>query len=503
MNDAAPQKEQFDVMLILSGEYAFIASPFMYSLIKNNAGWANITFHMITEELPAFGRQFLENFALRNGAHVAFYSVDTKIFGGLKTIKRYPAILYSKLIPHLILPENLTKVLYADVDMIVTSSLRELWETDMGNAYIGACYDYHPFANLKEKSADLPEIKKSYVNSGTVLYNLDLMRRDGLTLDIYKEWLNDNMQTLFEEQLMNHTLLGRIYHFMPFDYNYNPGARGLYSEYCSEHGITPKKAIIHYMPFKNDSPIIKPWDACEYFYSGKENDKFSGELYALYKLWWDYALQLDICELTATLEAAKSNRLQRQYDAAAFERDKWRKYSSAFRKMIEGGLAQYGDGNTLSAVLKSKGYASVAFYGDTEITKLLAPLLESAGMKVAYVIENFTSDTQTHKVVGRDARQYPRADVMIVADVAQYGKIADKLKKRGDGIPFISAAELIESAAAGSDASVTEVSACGRKRYADGEQARYNALINSASYKIGRAITYIPRKIRALFRKKK
>ena len=63
--------------------------------------------------------------------------------------------------------------------------------------------------------------------------------------------------------------------------------------------------------------------------------------------------------------------------------------------------------------------------------------------------------------------------------------------------------ELIESAAAGSDASVTEVSACGRKKYADGEQARYNALINSASYKIGRAITYIPRKIRALFRKKK
>lgn len=496
-------KEQFDVMLILSGGHAPLAMPYMYSLIINNNNWADICFHVITDDLKIAYRNLLAKFCDSYGAAVKFYDYDSKKFVGLKTEKLYPAILYAKLIPHLILPENIKKVLYNDTDMIVTCSLKELWHTDMGDNYLGGCYGYNQFEKLLKSELPISDLSVNYINSGTVLYNLDLMRNEGITLDTYKKWLETHYQTFYEEQLMNHTLLGRIYHFMPFDYNYNPGARGLYSEYCSEHGITPKKAIIHYMPFKNDSPIIKPWDACEYFYSGKENDKFSGELYALYKLWWDYALQLDICELTATLEAAKSNRLQRQYDAAAFERDKWRKYSSAFRKMIEGGLAQYGDGNTLSAVLKSKGYASVAFYGDTEITKLLAPLLESAGMKVAYVIENFTSDTQTHKVVGRDARQYPRADVMIVADVAQYGKIADKLKKRGDGIPFISAAELIESAAAGSDASVTEVSACGRKKYADGEQARYNALINSASYKIGRAITYIPRKIRALFRKKK
>ena len=86
-------KEQFDVMLILSGGHAPLAMPYMYSLIINNNNCAYICFHVITDDLKIAYRTLLAKFCDSYGAAVKFYDSDSKKLVGLKTEKLYPAIL--------------------------------------------------------------------------------------------------------------------------------------------------------------------------------------------------------------------------------------------------------------------------------------------------------------------------------------------------------------------------------------------------------------------------
>ncbi|MBP5296008.1 MAG: glycosyltransferase family 8 protein [Bacteriovoracaceae bacterium] len=73
------------------------------------------------------------------------------------------------LIPQLIAAD---KVLYLDCDIMVRKSLRELWETDLGDAYIAGVPDYNIIKaeRLKERlGADFND--REYLNSGVLLMN--------------------------------------------------------------------------------------------------------------------------------------------------------------------------------------------------------------------------------------------------------------------------------------------------------------------------------------------
>ena len=382
-------KTDFNVMLLIDDNYVYYSTPFIYSLIVNNNLWANIKIYIATDKLSSHSRNYLTDFVRLYGASVNFIDVDTSIFAGLKTVEIYPALLYCKLIPHLILPENIDRAMFFDVDMICDGSLEELYNTDIGDKYLAACYGYFAFKFnfIEEDSSKYSEIDKSYVNSGTMLYNLELMRNDGIELLTYTEWLKYNKQTQFEEQLLNNTLLGKIYHIMPYDYNYNPGGRKIYSEYCSKNRIMQKKRIIHYLPFMNDSPIKKPWDVYEYFYEGKKNDKFPEDLYALYGIWWKYAVHLKDEYLINILNLAKKSKSEKDLNAARADRDKWRTYSTTFKSMIDNNLlALDEDGKIfLENAFLAKGHKRIAIYGDTEITKVLCNVL-GGGYKRFYRI---------------------------------------------------------------------------------------------------------------------
>lgn len=403
--------KKMNIMLILDENYMYYALPCIFSIIYNNK-WANIHFHIITNNLSALCRQYIKDFLINTNAFVDFYDVDVSIFSGLKASKNYPSLLYSKLIPHIILPLQISKILYLDSDVIVTSSLQELYNTNLANNYIGACYDVGPFRKLMDNVTSSSKIELEYINSGMVLYNLDLMRKDKINLNTYTQWLKYNIQTLYEEQLLSNVLLGKIHHFMPYDYNFNIGERARYSKYCTALGIVEKKAIIHYMPFQNDSPIKKPWNAYQYFYYNKKNDIFSEELYDLYAIWWNYAKKMPIESI-----AIENNNLL----------SKWQIYANFFKLIItENRTIIKNIGSSLKKSMLLAGYKKIAIYGNTEITKVLLKILEETSIKIEYIVENVT--VVGYKTIPRQTTKYSPVDIIIIADVANYDKIRDKLK---------------------------------------------------------------------------
>lgn len=72
------------------------------------------------------------------------------------------------------------KGIYIDSDVVVAGDLAELYDTDLGDAYLGACNDLSvmdvpPFCTYIEEAVGVP--REEYINSGVLLMNLKALRR--------------------------------------------------------------------------------------------------------------------------------------------------------------------------------------------------------------------------------------------------------------------------------------------------------------------------------------
>ncbi len=433
--------DDMNVMLMITDDFTHISMPFIYSLIKNNKWAKNIHLYILTNALSKANRAALSEFITANGAVATFIDVDVSIFNGLKVSEQYPLLLYCKLLPHKFLPENLNRAIYFDVDMVVDGSLEELYNLNLEGKYLAGAYDIGPFRRKVEDNTPKTGLDYTYINSGTLLINLEKFRNDNINIEFYKEILKTKTQALYEEWFMNNCLEGKILNFFPFDYNYNPGQRHRYNEYESKYNVKQRKAIIHYMPFMNDSPILKPWDAYEYFYEDKFNNLFNKELYDLYNVWWKYALMLPAATISTIIAQSKVKNQNQEFQKTVLERDKWQVYSNTFKHILAQNL---NHANVLAKKFIKMGIKNLAFYGNTEITKVLISLLQNnKKINISYIVDNKNVDGI--KTLPRDAKEFPVCDLMLVCDVAFYGKIADKLEKMKVPFKFENAAKFLQN----------------------------------------------------------
>ena len=96
----------------------------------------------------------------------------------------------------LLLPPELKRVLYLDVDTIVINSLTELETMAFGEAYFMACIHVHkPLAKLNQARLGI-EQEVPYINSGVMLLNLPLFR-EHLDLAEIRAFANKKKSILF------------------------------------------------------------------------------------------------------------------------------------------------------------------------------------------------------------------------------------------------------------------------------------------------------------------
>jgi lipopolysaccharide biosynthesis glycosyltransferase len=109
---------------------------------------------------------------------IDFHNVPQSRLEGLPEDDQFtPAMWYRVFLPELL--PRVDRVLYLDCDTIVADSLEPLWQTALGDNYLAAVTNVFQ-RNHVQRPAELglagPEV---YFNSGVLLMNLDLMRRDG------------------------------------------------------------------------------------------------------------------------------------------------------------------------------------------------------------------------------------------------------------------------------------------------------------------------------------
>jgi lipopolysaccharide biosynthesis glycosyltransferase len=113
------------------------------------------------------------------GVAIEFHPVAPELTAGLPVMSEFTtAMWYRIFLPELLAEAD--RILYLDVDTLVTDSLAPLLDIDLAGHYLGAVTNVFLDHHL-HRPAELGLPLEGYFNSGVLFLNLDEMRRDDCT----------------------------------------------------------------------------------------------------------------------------------------------------------------------------------------------------------------------------------------------------------------------------------------------------------------------------------
>ena len=195
------------------------------------------------------------------GEHITchYITVDESIFEGFPESNRYPRQIYYRLAAPLLLPDDLERILYLDVDLVVINALDELYNTDFeGNYYVACSHVKEILTKINQVRLGVDEVVP-YINTGVMVMNLTALR-ENLSIDQIKETAQKKMHTfLLPDQDLLTVMHGeRIKLVDTMRYN-------LSDRMLAYHNANPKNQTLDLQWVRNNVSIIhyygknKPW----------------------------------------------------------------------------------------------------------------------------------------------------------------------------------------------------------------------------------------------------
>lgn len=224
-----------DICFASDDNYSIHLGTVITSILINSNTDDMFTFHILDGGITEKNKNFISKLKTIKDFNILYYTPDIKKYDEWfeKTMCKghfSPATFYRISIPSLL---NIDKVLYLDCDIIVTDSLRELFEINIDNYY--ACV-------VKEEKN-----KDNYFCAGFLLINNKLWREDNIE-DKCIKYYEENYKTCFGDQDVLNAVLKDKVKFLP--------EKWLYFSHKTYNNYDPNLkdvSIIHYLGH------IKPW----------------------------------------------------------------------------------------------------------------------------------------------------------------------------------------------------------------------------------------------------
>lgn len=287
---------KMNILLSVNNAYVQQLIVLCNSLFINNK---NSSFHiyLLHSELTNQNQTMIADFMHRNKASITIIKVNGELFRQAPEREGISMETYYRLLAFEILGKDLKRILYLDVDMIVTGSIRTLYNWNIKNKMFAAVPDQGTMNRTRNHGERLGMVRgEKYVNAGVLLINLDEMRRK-TTLDEIFTYIQDKKKSLrFQDQDVINGLFHDEIIYLPARYN----KAALYTGFKDLItypirwilGLDRPKGIIHYM-----GPQLKPW-RCQ----GYGNKYF----YTYYQ----YCNVKECKELRIQIESNKRNRIK-------------------------------------------------------------------------------------------------------------------------------------------------------------------------------------------------
>lgn len=227
--------------------------------ILKNGGMDQYTAYVLHSDLETEDMAAIQS-AVGKRMEFRFVSVPVSLFAVFPVSKRYPQQFYYRLAAPLLLPPELKRILYLDVDTIVINSLAELAVIPFDGTYFMAC------THVQKALTKLNQVRLGidrevpYINSGVMLLNLPLFR-EHLDLTEIRAFANEKNRVLFlpDQDILtalygNHVKLLNSLRYNLSDrvlafHNAESKAEKLDADWVRENSV-----IIHYCG------KLKPWE---------------------------------------------------------------------------------------------------------------------------------------------------------------------------------------------------------------------------------------------------
>jgi lipopolysaccharide biosynthesis glycosyltransferase len=190
------------------GAYDAHSAALLHSVAEHSRG---LDLHVHYLHGPSFPRRsadaigrMLEDL----GVELSLIEVDEELTSRLPVVSEFTVAMWYRIFLPDLVPEA-DRILYLDVDTIVTDSLEPLADTDLDGYYLGAVTNVFQQNHLhrpRELGLAGPEV---YFNSGVLLMNLDEMRRDGCAAALRDYAIENDRNDWPDQDALNVVLGGR------------------------------------------------------------------------------------------------------------------------------------------------------------------------------------------------------------------------------------------------------------------------------------------------------
>ena len=210
------KSDNLHIAISSDANYAKLVSILLVSLFENNK-WANcITVHLLSNNIDEESIKQIERHIPCGQGVLNVYDISD-INSRLKV--RVPPTIsissYSRLFLSSLLSSDIDKVIYMDVDAIVSGSLEKLWNTDMKDYQIAGVLDD---VSLYAKKAIGLSLNTAYVNAGFLVLNIKQWREDDIEAKILDYLIAHNGNVFHHDQgLINAVCIRKM--ILPVNYN--------------------------------------------------------------------------------------------------------------------------------------------------------------------------------------------------------------------------------------------------------------------------------------------
>ncbi|MGL6225179.1 MAG: glycosyltransferase family 8 protein [Thermoguttaceae bacterium] len=206
MSNARMNQPTMFICLACDDNYAPHAATLIASILVNKEVDDSLSFVILGDNLTDLVKDKFVQMSEKWSVPISIITCSDDAFIGLpKWHDKYSA--YYRLALHRLLPASISKVLYLDCDMVVTTSLSSLYNTDISEKYAAVV--------AESKFSSFTTHKCPYFNTGMLLLNLDKFRADDMEKKAIDLGLRRFHDIAFPDQdILNELFFGHVV-YMP------------------------------------------------------------------------------------------------------------------------------------------------------------------------------------------------------------------------------------------------------------------------------------------------
>lgn len=229
-----------NVCLACDDNYGKYAGVVIASVLANSKDDESLNFYILDGGISESKKTEILSLKSIKDCKIEFVQIEESMFEDYKKVATHKYIsiaTYYRLRLATLLPE-VERIIYFDCDMVVNSSLNNLFNVELGENII---------AGVRDINKRMLQQNPSYINAGMVLFDLNKIREENIEQKFY-DYTNENFETIKmgDQTIINEVLKGRI-KIVEDEWNVQS------SNFTNRSSYTKHPYIIHYVAKR------KPW----------------------------------------------------------------------------------------------------------------------------------------------------------------------------------------------------------------------------------------------------